>query len=68
VEAAGREASLTLEIHPAEGRRPLGDASSLFGHWRDRTNAERMNHWLAVLAENALLVTDALDPCPTPAS
>jgi len=24
-----------------------------------------MNHWLAVLAENALLVTYALDPVPT---
>jgi len=65
VEAGGSGASLTLEIHQAEGRRPLGDASSLFGHWRDRTNAERMNHWLAVLAENALLVTYALDPVPT---
>jgi hypothetical protein len=67
-EAAGGAASLTLEIHQAEGRRPLGDASSLFGHWRDRTNAERMNHWLAVLTENALLVTYALDPVPTPSS
>jgi hypothetical protein len=54
--------SLTLEIHQAEGRRPLGDAAGLFGHWRDRTNAERMNHWLAVLAENALLVRSALEP------
>jgi hypothetical protein len=61
---AGGGTSLTLEIHQAEGRRPLGDASSLFGHWRDRTNAERMNHWLAVLAENALLVSYALDADP----
>jgi hypothetical protein len=61
-DAGGGGASLTLEIHQAEGRRPLGDAAGLFGHWRDRTNAERMNHWLAVLAENALIVTCALEP------
>jgi hypothetical protein len=59
-EAGGDRASLTLEIHQAEGRRPLGDAAGLFGHWRDLTNAERMNHWLLVLAENAALVTAAL--------
>ena len=60
--AGGGRASLTLEIHQAEGRRPLGDAAGLFGHWRDLTNAERMNHWLAVLGENAALVTAALEP------
>ncbi len=58
--AAEAGASLTLEIHQAEGRRPLGDAAGLFGHWRDLTNAERMNHWLLVLTENAALVTSAL--------
>jgi len=56
-QAGGDGASLTLEIHQAEGRRPLGDAAGLFGHWRDLTNAERMNHWLLVLSENAALVT-----------
>ena len=64
VQAAARargRASLTLEIHQVEGRRPLADAAGLFGHWRDLTNAERMNHWLAVLSENAALVTAALD-------
>jgi hypothetical protein len=61
VAEAGRAgASLTLEIHQAEGRRPLDDAAGLFGHWRDHTNAERTNHWLAVLAENAALVTAGL--------
>ena len=45
-------ASLTLEIHQAEGRLPLGDAEGLFGHWRDVTNAERMNYWLSVIAQN----------------
>jgi hypothetical protein len=59
--AGGAAASLTLEIHQVEGRRPLGDAAGLFGHWRDLTNAERMNHWLAVLGENAALVTAALE-------
>ena len=58
--SAGR-ASLTLEIHQAEGRLPLGDAAGLFRHWRDTTNAERMNYWQAVLAENHLLVHAALD-------
>jgi hypothetical protein len=60
VQAGGAALSLTLEIHQAEGRRPLGDAAGLFGHWRDPTNAERTNHWLAVMAENAALVTCAL--------
>lgn len=48
--------SLMLEIHQTEGRRPLADAAHLFGHWTDRTNAERTNHWLAVLAETARLL------------
>jgi hypothetical protein len=53
--------SLTLEIHQVDGRLPLGAASELFGHWRDLTNAERMNHWLAVLADNHLLATTFLE-------
>ena len=57
----GAPASLTLEIHQVEGRRPLADAAGLFRRWRDLTNAERMNHWLAVLGEHAALVTAALD-------
>ena len=48
--------SLTLEIHPTAGRLPLGDASHLFNHWLDKTNAEQMNHWLAVLLENHRLL------------
>jgi hypothetical protein len=48
--------SFTLEIHQVEGRLPLGDAAGLFPHWRDTTNAERMNYWLSVLSDNALLV------------
>ncbi len=63
LDACARERmSLTLEIHQAEGRLPLGDATGLFQHWRDKTNAERMNHWLAVLAQNAMLVAAAIHP------
>jgi hypothetical protein len=52
--------SLTLEIHQTEGRVPLGDAASLFRHWKDLLNAERMNHWLSVLAENSVLLSSSL--------
>ncbi len=52
--------SFTLEIHQVEGRLPLGDAAGLFGHWRDTTNAERMNNWLSVLAQNAMLVEQSI--------
>jgi hypothetical protein len=49
--------SFTLEIHQVEGRLPLADGSRLFARWRDLINAERMNYWLSVLGENALLVS-----------
>ena len=49
--------SFTFEIHQVNGRLPLGDAAWLFPHWQDTTNAERMNHWLSVLSENALLIS-----------
>jgi hypothetical protein len=49
-----RYASFTLEIHQVDGRLPIHD-TDLFQHWRDLTNAERMNYWLAVLADNHLL-------------
>ena len=52
--------SFTLEIHQVEGRLPLADASRLFARWRDLTNAERMNYWLSVLSENALLISQRL--------
>ena len=58
VEACGpRGVSFTLEIHQVEGRLPLADAAGLFSHWRDLTNAERMNYWLSVLGENAILIS-----------
>jgi hypothetical protein len=54
---APQRVSFTFEIHQVDGRLPLGDAAWLFPHWQDTTNAERMNHWLSVLSENALLVS-----------
>jgi len=52
--------SFTLEIHQVEGRLPVGDAEDLFRHWQDLTSAERMNYWLSVLAQNAMLVRAAI--------
>jgi hypothetical protein len=51
--------SFSLEIHPTEGRAALGDASFLFDHWEDRSNAEKMNYWLSVLRQNHQLLLDA---------
>jgi hypothetical protein len=53
--------SFTLEIHQVEGRLPLADAAWLFPHWQDTTNAERMNYWLSVLSENAMLISQHAD-------
>jgi hypothetical protein len=59
--AIGRDrVSFTLEIHQVEGRLPVRDADGLFAHWQDLTNAERMNFWLSVLAQNAMLVRAAI--------
>ena len=54
---APQAVSFTFEIHQVEGRLPLGDAAWLFPHWQDTTTAERMNHWLSVLSENAMLIS-----------
>jgi len=59
VEACPQGASFTAEVHQAEGRLPLADAARLFPHWRDLTNAERMNYWLSVLSENTMLISQA---------
>jgi hypothetical protein len=56
--------SLTLEIHPTFQRKPLGEAASLFAHWTDKTNAEKMNHWVETLTQNARLVAEACAPAP----
>lgn len=55
--------SFTLEIHPPAGRRELGEYGHLFRHWRDLTNAERMNHWIDVLLRNHRLLRDACAQC-----
>jgi hypothetical protein len=60
----GNHLSFTLEVHPTGERLPLGDAEALFGHWRDRTNAEQMNHWLAVLGQHHRLLQEALAAAP----
>jgi len=58
--------SFSLEIHPREGRLPLGDVFYLFGHWKDKTNAERMNYWLSVLLRNHKLVLEACAMASSP--
>jgi hypothetical protein len=52
--------SFTLEIHPTFERMHLGEAASLFPHWVDKTNAEKMNHWLNVLTSNQKLLVEGL--------
>jgi hypothetical protein len=53
--------SFTLEIHPTFERAPLGAEAPLFHHWTDKTNAEKMNHWVGVLLRNhTLLRTGAI--------
>jgi hypothetical protein len=61
VRAIGAErVSLTLEIHPTFEQLPLNDAEGLFRHWTDKTNAEKMNHWLAMLSRNAEIVKECV--------
>jgi hypothetical protein len=58
----GERVSCTLEIHPPGDRLPLGgDAEHLFHHWRDKTNAEKMNSWLSALVENHRLLSGAIN-------
>lgn len=60
--------SFTLEIHDHAGRLPLApdETAGLFPHWRDLTNAERMNFWLRELADNAGLVRTFAPASPGP--
>jgi hypothetical protein len=53
--------SITLEVHQSEGRLPLGDAAEMFAHGDETVNAERMNYWLAVLAQNYLIAASMLE-------
>jgi hypothetical protein len=50
--------SFLLEVHPTEGRIPLGNADYLFMNWQDKLNAERMNFWLSTLAQNRVLLSE----------
>jgi hypothetical protein len=50
--------SFMLEIHPTEGRIPLGNAAHLFTRWQDKLNAERMNFWMSTLAQNRILLSE----------
>lgn len=58
--------SFTLEIHPGSSgsggsnKRALADADHLFLHWQDKTNAERMNGWLQVLADHYRFIMDEI--------
>ncbi len=55
----GERLSFMLEVHPQEGRVPLGEHGHLFAHWKDAANAERMNFWLEMLLANAVLLREA---------
>jgi len=53
--------SFTLEIHPTDKRLPPGNGAHLFPHWKDLTNAEKMNNWLSVLKSNHQLLLDEIN-------
>ncbi|MDH5524621.1 MAG: hypothetical protein OEY01_11610 [Desulfobulbaceae bacterium] len=53
--------SFSLEIHPTDERAPLVEWPQLFQHWRDKTNAEKQNHWLTTLIKNHQLLQQSLD-------
>jgi hypothetical protein len=66
VEKIGRaRVSFTLEIHPSFERQHLDDAAPLFNHWSDKANAEKMNHWLSVIARNQKLLRESLGRTPS---
>lgn len=54
--------SFMLEMHPQPGCTSLGRHANLFEHWADKTNAERMNHWLDKLIDNSVLLRSFFDP------
>ncbi len=53
--------SFSLEIHPTKERLPLHEVSFLFEHWKDKSNGERMNHWLETLLQNHKLLLEACE-------
>jgi hypothetical protein len=62
---APERVSFMIEVHRQEGRVPLGTYRSLLAHWKDMTNGERMNYWLEVLIQNAVLLREACSQVPT---
>lgn len=58
-ELPAEKLSFLLEVHPQEGRSPLGPHEDLFDHWLDRTNGERMNYYLDMLQDNVTLLRAA---------
>jgi hypothetical protein len=58
--------SFTLEIHPTGEGLALEEADPLFGHWTDKTHAEKMNHWLRLVSDNHRLLSLAIQDCATP--
>ena len=50
---------LASNFDPPAGCRELGEYGHLFRHWRDLTNAVRMNDWIDVLLHNHRLLRDA---------
>lgn len=62
--AVSDELTMTLEIHALPGQQPLErQDGEIFAHWRDLTNARRMNYWMSIIARNRELVRDALSRC-----
>ena len=53
--------SFTLEIHETDKCLPLANASNLFSHWKDMTNAEKMNNWLSILTSNHQLLLNEIN-------
>ena len=62
----GGDLSFLLEMHPMDGLTPLREHAGLFTHWRDTTNAERMNYWLDTVLQNAALAREAWEPPAAP--
>lgn len=52
--------SFTLEIHPTGRMLALGPYEDLFSHWKDKTSARKMFHWLCMLVENQRLILKLL--------
>ncbi|MBW2730959.1 MAG: hypothetical protein JRH20_01120 [Deltaproteobacteria bacterium] len=62
--ADAKKLTMTLEIHALPGQEPLdSEDGEIFAHWRDLTNAQRMNYWMSILVRNQGLLNRALERC-----